>query len=51
MSVDILDPASHCYREDGCAEHQTILTDENCCCCGLPASDHTGCDCEELVSS
>lgn len=39
-----LNPATHCFREDNCADHPDHDSDE-CCCCGRSADEHTGCDC------
>lgn len=36
--------ASHCFREGNCADHPDH-DGPLCCCCGLPAKEHTGCDC------
>jgi hypothetical protein len=40
-----LDPARHCFREDGCARHGSVPEDGTCCCCRQWPEDHTGCDC------
>lgn len=43
-----VDPATHCFRENGCAEHGDYPPDAPnlCCCCGEPPEVHAGCDCE-----
>jgi hypothetical protein len=41
-----MDPSEHCFREDNCHAHLNHRGPE-CCCCGLPAEEHTGCDCDE----
>lgn len=38
-------PELHCFREDHCAEHGGHVG-PNCCCCGYPANEHLGCDCD-----
>ena len=44
-----MDPRTHCFREDGCAEHGSYAPDAPnvCCCCGQSPEAHTGCDCKE----
>lgn len=40
------DPARHCFREDNCPHHPDHDGPE-CCCCGVLAGEHSGCDCED----
>jgi len=39
---------SHCFRENNCAKHPNHIGSD-CCCCGLPAEQHIGCDCEPEI--
>ena len=38
------DPTRHCFREDNCSEHPDHRG-RDCCCCGIGAEAHCGCDC------